>query len=489
MASPLDSSGLTSDRPLRLHRSRPPRAGVPDPALTSTLFGSSVLGFLLLVLLLGGGTRNHLLSDLALQLLAVPLLLLALARLMAQRPDVEHLRWLWVLLLFPTVVLLYLLPLPYALWASLPGRGALAAMLAEVGLPLAGWIPLSLDPGASWAALRAMLPALAMGLAVAQLDHAWRRRTLYLVVAVAIISVPLGVAQLLMGPHSELRPYLPTNVHDAVGLFANRNHFAALLYSALATAMMLMIADALRSDLRSDLRRVRLVLWVLAMVVLAIGLASTRSRAGIVVAGLGSLVCAVYAWRCFGRRALPAILLVGGLLLAVGVHLGFFWILERLQQFVLGDHRWQIAGPSLALAQEYAWIGVGPGAYPAAYAAHEPLSTLGARIVNHAHNDWLEWWVEIGPLLPLLALAAGWWTWRQIRALTKVDAQGAPSLLHLHACWLVLALNLVHALVDYQLRTTAMMVVLACMLACLSPGQWPRRPLPQGMRPRLRSIG
>ena len=70
-----------------------------------------------------------------------------------------------------------------------------------------------------------------MFLATAELGLGDRRRLSLIVLGVGIISVFVGLTQVAQGPGSALRVFDFTNTTEAVGFFANRNHFAALLYA------------------------------------------------------------------------------------------------------------------------------------------------------------------------------------------------------------------------------------------------------------------
>ena len=56
------------------------------------------------------------------------------------------------------------------------------------------------------------------------------------IIALGVISVFLGLGQVAEGPASVLRFFTFTNPTEAVGFFANRNHFAAFLYGVLLFA-------------------------------------------------------------------------------------------------------------------------------------------------------------------------------------------------------------------------------------------------------------
>jgi len=89
--------------------------------------------------------------------------------------------------------------------------------------------------------------------------------------------------------------------------------------------------------------------------------------------------------------------------------------------------------------------------------------------VNHAHNDYVELWLEGGLLaLPLLALGAAAWTWRGWRLWRRGSAAGDPdslTLLLTRTAWLSASLALIHSALDYPLRTTASMSVFAVLAA------------------------
>src|SRR5690606_34815955 len=93
------------------------------------------------------------------------------------------------------------------------------------------WWPLSVAPHTTWLGLVSLVVPLGVFLATIQLQRRERRLLSLAVLAVGIISVFLGLLQVAQGPESPLRFFAFTNPTEAVGFFANRNHFAALLYS------------------------------------------------------------------------------------------------------------------------------------------------------------------------------------------------------------------------------------------------------------------
>ena len=115
-------------------------------------------------------------------------------------------------------------------------------------------------------------------------------------------------------------------------------------------------------------------------------------------------------------------------------------------------------------AQHYGPLGTGAGTFVPVYQSVERPEERGQYFANRAHNDWLEWRLEGGwPLVFVLLVAL----LRLSRCL-----HGAWTSKHRMANWeraasLGLGLLLVHSLVDYPLRTTALACVAAFLLACV----------------------
>ncbi len=443
------------------------RRSAPRAAAREGLIGSLSALLLIAALLLGGGTRNYLFTDLVVQLLASVLLVYGLARLRWRDLDVSHRQLLTLVGAVLALPLLHVVPLPTAIVQWFPGRGELWSQYRALGLEVPAFVSWTVAPNSTLAALRAMLPAAALAVLVSQLSVVWRRWLVLIVVAIALLNVPIGIAQVAQGPHSELRPYVPTNLHDAVGLFANRNHYASLLVVGLVFVFGGMLLNARRARSRSQ-QILQMLGWMVLGGMLLLGDMLSRSRAGVGLAGLVALAMLLVA---FGRRReqpqifrwFLAFVVLGGLL---AIQFGFMAIADRLSQ--AGDQRWDVTTSVLAVAAKFGWLGSGIGSFPAVYAAYEPIELVGAKILNHAHNDWAELWVELGVLLIPVALLLLRFLWLRARELTGADSLARPE----HALRLVglgvIIVLCIHSLVDYPLRTTAMSAVfaLAGVLAC-----------------------
>lgn len=425
-------------------------------------------------LLLGGATSTGFLTDALLQLISIPLLLAALGRLPAA-PTLKHMRWpLLFVLAVVLVPLVQLIPLPPRVWTVLPGRETVVASfeLLERELP---WMPISLAPQATWLSALSLLPPTAIFITTSLHSYRERRLLSLVVLAVGAISVFVGLSQVAQGPASGLRFFEVTNPSEAVGFFANRNHFAALLYALTLLAAAWAVATAASRDLRHG----RDTSWILAiaasfvlLVVLVAAQAMTRSRAGIgltIVALLGAFALALRNRRDGSTR--PTRLLVSAIALGsiFAIQFALYRVLQRFAVDPLQDARIPLAENTIAAAKAFMPFGSGMGTFVPVYAMFEsPQDALVDAFANRAHNDFLELWLEAG--VAGLALIAVFLMWFVIAAV-KVWRQNAQAndsdQVIARAATLIVALLVVHSFVDYPLRTGAMMAVLAFACALL----------------------
>src|SRR6516162_8792953 len=144
-------------------------------------------------LTLGGGTSAGFLSDVVLQLVAVPVLLVCVWRLCDAPPSARQARS--ELLFCAAVVLvplLQLVPLPPLLWTTLPNRQLLVGTfeLLERDLP---WMPISVLPRATWLSALSLLPPLAVFLGTLLLGYRERRFLCILLLGIGILSAFIGL--------------------------------------------------------------------------------------------------------------------------------------------------------------------------------------------------------------------------------------------------------------------------------------------------------
>ena len=252
---------------------------------------------LVVSLVLGGGTRSGFLSDFFLQLLTLPVLLYFLWKLGAQPLTRQIKVALTFCLALVALPLLQLVPLPPWLWTRLP-NGDASSSAFEITGQAAPWMPISVSPQATLLVLLSLIPPLAVFLGAVQLSYRERRWLSLVLIGFGIVSVFLGLVQVAQGPASGLRFFEFTNPSEAVGFFANRNHFAALIYCVILFAVVWTIPAA--TDVGTKLSEwqfdVASILKAIAaftiLVMLLAGEAMARSRAGLaltIVALFGAL--------------------------------------------------------------------------------------------------------------------------------------------------------------------------------------------------------
>jgi len=432
---------------------------IPLPrVLTSAFFPYTGL-VVAIALFFGGGARQGLASDALVELAALPLFAWTLFRLLPSRLDQAG---RWGLILLAAIValpVLQLIPFPPALWTALPGRAKFAAGYDVAGMSLP-WLPISLDPAGTWRSLLALIPGVAVFLAMLSLDHRERRKLVTLLLSAAFLAVLVGFLQ-IMGADG-LYFYAVTNEGMAVGFFANGNHNATFLACAIPFAA----ASAIGSFSKRERDTVAIAFKVILLAVLVVGVAIVGSRAGLGLGFAAGVMCIAMAYRNEtrgGRRILP-IALAGFVVAAlIAVQFGLAgWDKRNVQERdILSDLRWQIAGTTLKAAQSYLPFGSGLGTFQPIYELSSPRTQVFDRYVNHAHDDWLELSLEGG--LPALAVLGGFLAWLCMACWRAWRDPGAHGLDQnfARAGSIAVLLPLLHSTVDYPLRSIAMMVVVA----------------------------
>lgn len=457
-----------------------PAVATTEPAAVAPTWWWLLTALLLLAAITLGGSSRGSVGDAWVQALALGVLT---AQVALPRLGNRQRRLLWVPLL-----LVLMLPLLHSLPIAVSGgaTGALRAQLA-IDLHLAGTVlvpQLSVHPLAAERALWSLLPALAMWVAVWRLGFRQRLWLLAVLLLMAIGSVLLGMAQLADGQQSTWRPYLPTNPNDAVGLFANRNHLAALLVASLPVmigAAAWFLQRHRRGSIHQWLRG-----WALAgfSILLLLGIALARSRAGIVLGMLALLLCVPILWQLRDRQRAGRLLFWMGLVaLVCTVQFGLFGILQRLEKDPLDDGRWEYARVVSVAAAATAPLGSGIGTFTSVYPRYEAETGAGPHdtIINHAHNDVLELWLEAGwPFVVVFSAFVLWLAWLGAR-LWRGRLLSLPQepLFVARLAFVSVLLLVAHSALDYPLRTTAMMTVFSMLLAQCSALVLPPTPMPR----------
>lgn len=443
----------------------------PPSSLLITILTGAVL---VACLVFGGASRQNAFQVIGLELLSLPLLGAAVWR-HAVLGTWDEIRWpAMILAVALGTVLLQLLPLPPGLWRLLPGHAAPAEALRLAGLDQA-WRPASLTPEITLRYGLALLPPVAVFLGTSQLHS---RQKLWLSLAIpltAMLSLGIGVAQLLGDPNGPLYFYANTNRDSAVGLFANRNHQAALLVFCLPFAALWL------RDREGRIRATAGALLTMALfAIVIIGLLVLKSRAGVLLLAPSLVAALALNWQgglAFNRWLAAGLAVVLAGAIGLGLLVGFGPLKERFEARAEGR------AVSAPIAAGAAWalqpLGGGLGSFRNAYAAVETNETMAESYWLHAHDDYLELWLEAGWLA--VAAILGFIVWWGSAAVSfwrgPPDLAGGLG----RAASAGIGLLLIHSAVDYPLRTLAMASAFA--FAC---GLMIRRsPPPDAQAPRV----
>ncbi|MEM7774267.1 MAG: O-antigen ligase family protein [Pseudomonadota bacterium] len=431
-----------------------------------------------IALTFGGATRQGSLGDFTGQLIGLALLSLLIwtGRAAPHRLKLGRIGWT-VFLSLPAICLIQLIP-------GLPGASLESvdpAITAEQ--PRAAWTYSSTSTAV---AASSLFVPLAIFVAVASLGFRSRLALIGVVAALGAVSLVLGFVQVAQGPDSPLRLYSITNPSEAVGFFANRNHFAALLACLMVLAGT-WFAQCISRDSRAPKLRnivsVEAVLSFTAVIAIMLGMALARSRAGIlltflVIVGVAIIALSTHKQQRAAASRLPSldgslrIIVVGmACALLVAAQLGLQRLATRFTGDPLEDLRVALASTTIDGIVAAFPFGTGVGSFVPVYATLENVDDLLSAYANRAHNDWLEFPLE-GGVLAIVAMAL-FVVWYVARVYDRSARNRQQSELRLQrSAALIILVLMVHSLVDYPLRTGALSAIfaMACGLLLVPPG-------------------
>jgi len=430
--------------------------------------------YLALCLLLGGASAAGYWANMALQLLALPIIVWAAAAARPSQALSAPVRQLIALMLLMLLLIgLQLVPLPPSIWTALPGRQPVVDGFRLLGEPLP-WLPLSLDPYWTISSALWLLPAIAVVLGIVRLGTfrpSWLAWTL---TTVAIASVAVGALQIAGGPESPWYFYEITNYGTTTGLFANANHLATLMVATIPFLAALYLAATAKG--RSVQKSSGLfVVLAGALAVILVGILIGTSLAAI---GLSVPVLAASLLMILGRRrklpkwtgALVALLMLGSV--ATVFSAPFANNLTTQGEKSKEDSRYNSFTKSLAATADFMPVGSGIGTFQQVYRMREDPNTVDRFYMNHVHGDYIELALETGvPGLLVLFLFLLWWARRCVLVWRAEEPDYFAR-----AATIASAAILAHSLVDYPLRTAAISAVFAMCCGLMAAPRAQTRP-------------
>ena len=452
--------------------------GVEKQFLLFTFFSC----YIIFTFVMGGANENHFIANALLQYLSAPILTVSLYTLLnSESPGISKKIITFGLILLLIFLIMQLAPLPEGIWKVLPFHDLAAKGLSVVGVAHPTG-PLSLDPNMTWVSLLSLIPPLAIFFGFLTFDTREQNAFILLILACGIVNAFLGFVQLSQNSENGSYIYPNASAGELLGFFKNRNHFAALMYSLLPFATVVS-ANALTTNIQvhrrnnSAMNIPLLVFGLSSLFIFTVACVMARSRAAVILLMI-SLVSNAFLprWKYlserlsftrkkFNSRIMLAIVLFS---LLFAIEFGFSRLLARFDVEPLQDARVNIAkNTSGAVLQAFPY-GTGLGTFQKIYAVIQPLrDTIPHKFANRAHNDYLEFALEAG-LFGILIIFAFllWYGLRFFYLWFQSKSEGMNQDLS-RAASISIGLLLLHSLVDYPLRTHALMGLFAICCALL----------------------
>lgn len=441
--------------------------------------------FMFAALFLGGSSR----ADAQFLVILRPLaaLMLAYGATLLTREQWVELKPLFLLLLALAGLMAFqLVPLPYSIWSNLPQREPILAISEALGASDV-WRPISLSPARTWNSLFSLIiPAAILTLFAVQSDD-YRKQIWLVLLAIIGVSAVFGFFQIVGGERSAFYLHSYSSRGFATGFFSNRNHFAVMLAIAILIAVWL-IASLKGKERKAGLMiaaGVGAILAIIPLVFLA------GSRAGLICLALALLIGLFLLARApivpeklklnrkFAVTRKQVLLIASGLLaglcLIVIVSSRALALNRLLGDDDLENLRWDVLPTLQEMMGDFFLTGSGFGSFEFVYRVYEDDALVGPKYLNNAHNDWAQFVIEggLGAILIALAFAVMMFGWVRT-ALSGPNSELARRKIMAIGC---IALLAVASLVDYPIRTPAIMAIFAlcCATAALPQSVWQGR--------------
>jgi len=383
--------------------------------------------------------------------------------------------------LFVLWVLLELVPLPQHLVYDLePGRGLDPARETFVANG-AAWGTLSFYPHGTLLALVKFLAFLVAFMLAAEVFD-YRKRSSGLVrtlIFLGLFEAGYGIVQYLTGWQKIFTFRKQYDLEEATGTYINRNHFSGLLELIIPFVIAAIYYSYqnwseyryARSDAQAHEKRsssgFQAIFYFFLLVIIMVALIFSRSRAGITTAAFTIMFVALLAQVRTRRKAWGlGLFLFLMCVLAYGLWIGLGPVLARFEQvrepgYLRMEGRMLIWKDAYHLARDYPLTGTGLGTFEVAFRPYQ--TSLVNNVVDHAHNDYIEFASETGlPGASLLFFPIFYLLGRMLVSFLD-DPRRYRRAVTLGCIGSTVAL-LIHSVTDFNLQVPANALVFAVIL-------------------------
>jgi O-antigen ligase len=381
-----------------------------------------------------------------------------------------HLDWKRLRIAMPVFTLLLLAVVQIIQF----GSGALTDAPENQGLAELAARTLSLDPQATReTAVKLLALAIYFVAAITTLRKSQRQRAVF--VTLTVFGFAVSVFAIVQRLTYNGRLYWVRPVSDYIapyGPYGNYNHFAGFIELILPLPFAYLLFARNRVELR--------VLWLFAVVMMAVAVVFSLSRGGMLAIGIEMLVLLILAATNRGevnddRRTKtsnkPVIAVVFIAIIAIALWIGYEPLVQRFNLTREGAEE-----HSVVTRREYwraSWrmfldrpvYGVGLGAFPAVYPAYGRSSAKFER-VEQTHNDYLQLLTDAGLIGCILGL---WFLFEIIRIARRqwpmlATARSRDRAIVIGGYTAALGL-LIHSFTDFNLQIAANALLFLLVIA------------------------
>lgn len=329
------------------------------------------------------------------------------------------------------------------------------------------FMTLSYGPKETLRSLLAFGPPVFGFIAAFVLDKRLREWIVVVIILLGIMSLIIGFTQIFLGSNTDLYFWEITNRGFAVGVFANVNHQTS--FAALLIPLVLFVVSKSRKHMDDRGIALRALLYGLLLFFI-IGVVSGGSVAGYISA-IFALIFSFFVLRNSEVKPLQSSRIertAYSMGFGLVILMVFFspWLSELgitslNQNGELG--RIGMLKKAIIVIKDTNYIGTGLGTLEDVYRVYENPDLVTSIFVNHLHNDYVEWVLELG--LPGLFILSVFFVWLMKRCTIVFTSGFMKNDNLLPLCTLIsVSVMALHSIVDYPLRTPVLAIITGVLL-------------------------